>query len=461
MKQQTIQTSVSLQGKGLHTGKEVSLRLLPAAENTGIQFQRTDLADRPIIKADVSALQPSQRATVLGNGAVLVATPEHLLAALMSQQIDNVLIEMDGEEVPILDGSALPFMEAIVRAGIQTQEADCEELVIEEPIQLKDEHTGAEYWVLPADSLELTAMIDFPTLGKQYASLMDLAQFGTEIAPARTFSFLHELEMLLDSGLIKGGDLNNAVVFVDKALEKTDLERLAKKLNLDAVDVLPKQGVLNTTALRFDNEAARHKLLDVLGDLALVGKRIRGRVIATKPGHASNAKLAKKLKEVLKEQLKKREIPQYDPNKEPIYDNIEIAKRLQHRFPFLLIDKIIEISKTHVVGVKNVTANEPFFPGHFPGNPVMPGVLQIEAMAQTGGLLVLETIEDPHSWDTYFLKIDKAVFRHKVVPGDTLLFKMELMRPIRRGLCEMTAKAFVGNKLVAEAELLAQIIKRK
>lgn len=463
MKQQTLQNKISLEGKGIHTGKRVSITLCPAAENTGIQFQRIDIAERPIIKADVTHVESSQRSTILSVNKVRICTVEHLLAALSGMEIDNVLVEMDAEELPIMDGSAAAFVQVIQQAGIITQEAEREYYVVEEPIVFKDDTTGAEFIALPADKLEITALIDFNTsvLGRQYAEMPDINQFSEQIAPARTFAFLHELKPMMDAGLIQGGDVQNAVVFVSQTPPKEDLELLAQRLNVSNIDILPKEGILNTTTLRFDNEPARHKIIDVLGDLTLLGKPLRARIIATKPGHSVNVKFARKLKDVFREQQKLQEIPRYDPNKEPVFDNIEIAKRLQHRFPFLLIDKIIEISDKHVVGVKNVTVNEPFFPGHFPGNPIMPGVLQIEALAQTGGILVMGTVENPHEWDTYFLKIDKAVFRHKVVPGDTLIFKMELIQPIRRGLCLMAAKAFVGNKLVTEAELLAQIIKRK
>lgn len=462
MKQATLKQSIELEGKGLHTGKNAKISLQPAAVNHGIQFRRIDLENQPLIKADAANVVATQRCTVLGKNEATVATVEHLLAALVGTGVTNVLIDIHGEEVPILDGSALPFVEKILAAGIEEQTEEQNYLEILEPFHWKDEESGAEFTILPSENFEITTLIDFPSsiIGKQYASLDKLADFATEIAPNRTFVFLHELEALADAGLVKGGELENALVFVNQVPSKEKLDALAKKLNISAAIDVKQEGILNTTELRFQNEAARHKLLDVVGDLALTGLDLRMKVIAKKPGHAANTKLAKELVELYKTNRKLRDIPKYDPNKKPINDINDITKKLQHRFPFLLIDKIIELSDKHVVGVKNVTMNEPFFPGHFPNNPVMPGVLQIEAMAQTGGILVMENVENPHEWDTFFLRIKNALFRHPVLPGDTILFKMELISPIRRGLCEMTGKAYVGNKLVCEAELLAQIIRR-
>ncbi len=462
MKQSTLRQSIELEGKGLHTNTNTKLSLHPAAENHGIQFRRIDLEGQPLIKADANNVQATQRCTVLGKGAATVSTVEHLLAALNGTGVTNVLIDIDGEEVPIMDGSALPFVEKILEAGVEEQEQEQNYLEINEPINWIDEESGAEYTILPAEKFELTTLIDFDSsaIGKQYANLDDMADFATEIAPNRTFVLLHELESLADAGLIKGGGLDNALVFVDKVPENGELAALAKKLNIDTDIEVNQEGILNTTELRFQNEAARHKLLDVIGDLTLTGLDLRVKIIAKKPGHTANTRLAKELLSIYKQTRKLRGIPKYDPNKKPVNDINEISKKLQHRFPFLLIDKIVELSTKHVVGVKNVTMNEPFFPGHFPNNPVMPGVLQIEAMAQTGGILVMENVENPHEWDTFFLRIKNALFRHPVLPGDTILFKMELISPIRRGLCEMTGKAYVGNKLVAEAELLAQIIRR-
>jgi len=398
----------------------------------------------------------------LGAKEVTISTVEHLLAALKGTGVSNVLIDIDGGEVPILDGSALPFVEKIVAAGIEEQEKEQNYLDVSEPMVWKHEASGAEYTILPAEKFEITTLIDFDSsvIGKQYASLDNLEDFATEIAPNRTFVFLHELSALADAGLVKGGELDNALVFVDHIPTEEDLAALATKLNVATKIEVKQEGILNTTELRFQNEAARHKLLDAVGDLALTRLDLRVKIIAQKPGHAANTELAKLLLSTYKTSRKLRGIPKYDPNKKPVNDINEITKKLQHRYPFLLIDKIIELTDKHVVGVKNVTMNEPFFQGHFPNNPVMPGVLQIEAMAQTGGILVMENVENPHEWDTFFLRIKNALFRHPVLPGDTILFKMELISPIRRGLCEMTGKAYVGNKLVCEAELLAQIIRR-
>lgn len=462
MKQATLQQSITIEGKGLHTGVVSSLTIHPAAENHGIKFRRIDLEEQPLIMADAKYVVSTERCTTLGKGSATVSTVEHLMAALKGCGVSNALIDIDAVEVPILDGSAAPFVERIQQAGVQEQEAEQNYLDISEPIYWQDEETGASYTILPAEKFELTTLIDFESsvVGKQYAQLDTLEDFAQEIAPSRTFVFLHELKALADAGLVKGGELDNALVFVENIPQNGELTALAEKLHIEQEIKVEQTGILNTTALRFDNEAARHKLLDVVGDLALTGLDLRLKIIASKPGHAANTRLAKELLSKYKTSRKLRGIPKYDPNKEPVNDIHVITKKLQHRFPFLLIDKIIELSDKHVVGVKNVTMNEPYFPGHFPSNPVMPGVLQIEAMAQTGGILVMENVEDPHAWDTFFLRIKNALFRHPVIPGDTILFKMELISPIRRGLCEMTGKAYVGNKLVCEAELLAQIIRR-
>ncbi len=462
MKQATLQQSITIEGKGLHTGVTASVTVHPAEENHGIQFRRTDLEGQPLIKADANHVVSTERCTVLGKKEARVSTVEHLLAALKGCGICNALIDIDALEVPILDGSSAPFVTALQKAGVQEQEAEQNYLDLTEPIYWNDEETGASYTILPAEKFELTTLIDFQSsvIGKQYAQLDTLADFPKEIAPSRTFVFLHELQALADAGLVKGGELSNALVFVDKVPQNGELQTLAKKLQLEETIAVEQTGILNTTELRFNNEAARHKLLDVVGDLALTGLDLRLKIIASKPGHAANTRLAKELLSKYKTSRKLRGIPKYDPNQEPVNDINVITKKLQHRFPFLLIDKIIELSDKHVVGVKNVTMNEPYFPGHFPNNPVMPGVLQIEAMAQTGGILVMENVDNPHEWDTFFLRIKNALFRHPVIPGDTILFKMELISPIRRGLCEMTGKAYVGNKLVCEAELLAQIIRR-
>ena len=461
MKQHTIKKEVTVKGVGLHTGKAVTMTFKPAPVNHGYKFQRIDLENKAIISADANKVITTNRGTTLQSNGAELNTVEHVLSALVGLEIDNVLIEIDGPEVPILDGSAEIFINILEEAELVAQDAEREYFEITEPIAYKDETTGAELYALPAEHFQVTTMIDFNSdiLGQQYASLENISAFKKEIAGCRTFVFLHELDALLNQGLIKGGDLDNAIVIVDKLLSKKELSSLAKRLNKKNVKV-EKEGILNTTDLKFRNEPARHKLLDVIGDLALVGKPIKGKIVATKPGHTANVAFAKILKKAYQKKRKLKGKPHYDPNKEPVYNTVEITKRMPHRYPFLLVDKIIELTDTHVVGVKNVTFNEQFFQGHFPNNPVMPAVLQIEAMAQTGGLLALSTVPDPHNWDTYFLKIENAKFKNKVVPGDTIIFKLTLLAPIRRGLCQMHAIAYVGDKIASEAELLAQIVKR-
>jgi UDP-3-O-[3-hydroxymyristoyl] N-acetylglucosamine deacetylase/3-hydroxyacyl-[acyl-carrier-protein] dehydratase len=459
--QQTIKKEVSLGGIGLHTGKRVNITFKPASVNAGIKFQRVDLEDKPVIPADVSRVVSTNRGTTIKNGDAQVSTVEHMLSALMGLGIDNLLIEIDGPEVPIMDGSAKAFVSAIEEAGKEDQGEEREYFEVTEPISYKDEVAGTELLALPADEFQVTTMIDFNSkvLGQQYASLEDMKEYKTDISNCRTFVFLHELELLVNQGLIKGGDLNNAIVIADRSMTQEELDILAKKLDKPSIRV-EKEGILNTTELLFKNEPARHKLLDVIGDLALLGKPIKGKIVATKPGHTINVEFTKLLKKHYLEQRKLRGKPKYDPTQEPVFDTMRVAEWLPHRYPFLLVDKIIEITENHVVGIKNLTFNEVFFQGHFPGNPVMPGVLQIEALAQTGGILALSTVEDPGNWDTYFLKIDNCKFKNKVVPGDTLIMKMELLSPIRRGICHMQGTAYVGNKIVSEAELTAQIIRR-
>ena len=461
MKQQTINEPVSVSGVGLHTGKVVTLTFIPAPVNHGYKFQRIDLEGKPVLNADVSRVTSTQRGTTIKSGLAEVNTIEHALSAVSGLGIDNVLMELDGPEVPILDGSAGPFVAALQQAGLVEQEEEREFFVVEHPIFYKDEKTGAELLALPHDGFEIVSMIDFNSnvLGQQYAHYNGTTNYAKDIAPCRTFVFLHEVEFLFEQNLIKGGDLDNAIVIVDRVVSQEELDRLADKLGKPSVKV-DHEGILNTVNLHFKNEPARHKLLDVIGDVALLGHRIKGKIVATKPGHKANVEFTKILKKHYQEQRRLRGKPHYDPDKEPVFDITQIEKWLPHRYPFLLVDKIIELSDSHVVGVKNVSFNEQFFQGHFPNNPVMPGVLLIEAMAQTGGMLALSTVEDPGNWDTYFLKIENAKFKHKVVPGDTVLFKMELMAPIRRGICQMQATAYVGNKIVSEAELTAQIVKR-
>lgn len=461
MKQRTIKKEVSLSGVGLHTGKNVVVKLLPAPPNHGYRFQRVDLPEMPIINADVNRVVSTNRGTVLKSGNGEIHTVEHLLSALSGMQIDNVLIQLDGPEAPILDGSATPYVKAIKEAEPVSQEEEREYFEIRDVITYKDPETGAEIIGMPSDRLEIVTMIDFHSkvLGQQFAVLDDLSRYEEEIAPCRTFVFLHELEYLFKQGLIQGGNLDNALVIAENPVTQEEIQELARKLNKPAVNIV-KEGILNAGSLHFDNEPARHKLLDVLGDISLLGVPIIGKIIAKKPGHKANVNFTALLKQKYLDQKKLKGKPSYDPDQIPLFNSVQIESWLPHRYPFLLVDKITELTDTLVVGIKNVTFNEPFFQGHFPGNPVLPAVLQIEALAQTGGILALSTVEDPGNWDTYFIKIENARFKHKVVPGDTLILKMELLAPIRRGLCQMYGTAYVGNKIVSEGELTAQIVKR-
>jgi len=460
VKQYTLAAPVTLQGKGLHTGKNVTLTLKPANENTGFVFVRLDLEGNPIIEADANYVTSTERGTVLEKKGVKIQTCEHILAALVGMNLDNVSIELDAPEPPIMDGSAKFFVEAIEKVGVVEQEAERKEYIVQEVISYRNEETGSEITIIPSEEYQVTTMVDFGTkiLGTQNAYMKSLSEFKEEIASARTFSFLHELEVLLDRGLIKGGDLNNAIIYVDKEPSTETMDKLKKVFDRDNVTVKP-NGVLDNITLHYSNEAARHKLLDVVGDLALVGVRIRGKVIANKPGHFTNTQFAKKLSKIIANE-RKNDIPKIDINQAPLFDTVKIMKFLPHRPPMLLVDKVFELSDKHVIATKNVTMNEPFFVGHFPGAPVMPGVLQIEAMAQAGGVLILSTVPDPENYLTYFMKIDNVKFKNPVLPGDTLIFKLELLTPIRRGICHMQGYAYANGKLVTEGELMAKIVKR-
>ena len=462
LKQTTIKAPVTVKGVGLHTGKEVTMTFKPAPENHGFKFQRIDLPGSPIIDADVDNVTDTSRGTTITQNGASVSTVEHTLAALAGLELDNILIEINAPETPIMDGSSIIFIEELEKVGFEIQDADREYFVIPSNITYSESDRQVEMVAMPyIDDYRITVMVDYnsPVLGSQHAGLSGIAQFKKEIASCRTFCFLHELEMLLKNNLIKGGDLNNAIVVVDKVVSEEELDHLAKLFNRDKIAVA-REGILNNVELRHQNEPARHKLLDVIGDLALIGMPLKGHVMAARPGHAANVAFAKKIKALIKKDKAKKNIPVYNPNVPPIYDTLGIMNILPHRQPFLLIDKIIELSSKHVVGVKNVTMNEEFFKGHFPGNPVMPGVLQVEAMAQTGGILVLNTVPDPENYWTYFMKIENARFKDKVVPGDTILFRCDLTAPIRRGICQMKGTAFVGDKIVMEAELMAQIVRR-
>ncbi|MBO6515462.1 MAG: bifunctional UDP-3-O-[3-hydroxymyristoyl] N-acetylglucosamine deacetylase/3-hydroxyacyl-ACP dehydratase [Bacteroidia bacterium] len=464
--QTTIKESFTISGTGLHTGKAVNMTFLPAEEDHGYKFQRIDLEGQPIVDALVDHVVDISRGTTLEQNGARISTVEHVLAALAGLEIDNVLIQLDAVETPIMDGSSAPFVEKLKQVGIKEQTKEREYFEVPYNISFEEPERGVEMVAMPLDDYRLTVMIDYnsPVLGSQHASISDLSEFDAEISSCRTFCFLHELEMLVDNNLIKGGDLNNAIVIVDRVIQDEELEQLAKLFNRPKVEV-KKEGILNNVELRFQNEPARHKLLDMIGDLALIGTPLKAQIMAARPGHAANVEFAKKIKKIIektkKEQQRMQGVPEYDPNKEPIFNYQQIEKILPHSFPFMLVDKVIEINENSIVGVKNITGDQYFFQGHFQGEPLMPGVLQLEAMAQAGGVLVLHDKEDPSKWSTYFVKIENAKFKGKVVPGDSLLIKMELRAPIRRGLCLMHGEAYVGSKLVCEAEMMAQIVENK
>ena len=458
--QTTIAKEITLEGVGLHTGKNVVLTFKPAAANTGYIFRRTDLDGQPTIEADVQYVTNTQRGTNLVKNDVKIQTSEHVLSALVGLQIDNCVIELSAPEPPIMDGSSKFFVEALRKAETIELEEERDEYIVKEIIHYRDEESGSEMTLIPWDNYQVTTMVDFGTkvLGTQNASLEHLDDYVEQISSSRTFSFLHEIEMLLENGLIQGGDLNNAIVYVDKPLSNETMQRLKKAFNKTHIAVQP-NGILDNLSLHHPNEAARHKLLDIIGDLALVGRRIRGKVIARKPGHKVNVEFARKLSKIIK--LEKRlNAPNININQPPLMNVNDIMRILPHRPPFLLVDKIFELSKSHVIGLKNVTMNEQFFFGHFPGAPVMPGVLQVEAMAQVGGVLVLNTVPDPENYLTLFMKIDNVKFKNPVYPGDTLIFKLELITPIRRGICHMKGYTFANGKITTEGELMAQIVRK-
>jgi UDP-3-O-[3-hydroxymyristoyl] N-acetylglucosamine deacetylase/3-hydroxyacyl-[acyl-carrier-protein] dehydratase len=461
-KQRTLAKEVSLKGKGLHTGINVTITFKPAPASFGYKFCRTDLPGKPMIEALAENVTDTSRGTTLMQNGASVSTIEHALAALYGLRIDNAIIELDGPEAPILGGAAWNFTEAIKDAGFTELKEERNYFVVKQKIVFSDEEHGVDLIIYPDDHLSINVLIDYNSriLGNQYAILDSIDDFEKEICRSRTFVFFHELEPLHRKGLIKGGDLDNAVVILEKEVEQEEIDRIAKLFNRPGI-TRHTAGILNNTELRYPNEPARHKLLDIMGDLALVGQPIKGKVVATRPGHSANTRLAKLIRQEIKKAHSKINIPVYDPTEPPVYTLEDIKKRLPHRYPFLLVDKIIFLDHTTVVGIKNVTFDEPYFQGHFPNEPIMPGVLLVESLAQCGGLLVLSTVDEPEKYSTYFLKIDKLKFKHKVIPGDTIILRMELVEPMRRGIVMMFGQAFVGNHLVAEGEMTAQIVKNK
>ena len=459
-KQNTLADSFSLEGKGLHTGLNIHITFNPAPENHGYKIKRTDLPEQPIIDAVAENVINTQRGTVIGKKDIQISTIEHAMAALYAAGIDNCLIEVDAPEFPILDGSSRFYTEGISKVGLKKQTANKQYYIVKHKIEVKDEETGASIMILPEDNFSVNVLVSYnsPVLTNQYAVMDDLSQFPSEISASRTFVFVREIEMLIQNNLIKGGDLDNAIVIYDQKVSQDSLDKLADMMNQPRKSAV-ELGYISNNPLVFDNEPARHKLLDVIGDIALIGRTLKGRIIATHPGHSINNKLARMIRKEIK--LNEVQAPVYDPNKAPVMDINRIRELLPHRYPFLLVDKIIEIGDNYIVSIKNITANEPFFQGHFPQEPVMPGVLQVEAMAQTGGLLVLNSVEEPERYSTYFMKIDGVKFRQKVVPGNTLILRLELLAPIRRGISTMKGLVFVGDTLVSEAEFMAQIIKNK